>query len=181
MTQSSKSFQSDEDVPMVDSSLLVAPLDDPKTDLKDIPVDPDLHIESDALTAEAFKKHIDDTSSRESSLPDDAYVAQCLLAEYKYGRTMLYLVKWNEGSTTWVPKESILDQNLITELKKGYKGFNSGIKVIKARTKSKKTQYRVQFLKYEGAPEDEFWWVDEGIMDPEAIKIFKTEEEGRKA
>ena len=52
---------------------------------------------------------------------------------------MLYLVKWNDGSTTWEPEESILKHSLINELNIGYRGFNNGIKVIKSRIKGKKT------------------------------------------
>lgn len=183
IAQPSNSSRSEEDIAMVDSSLFCAAWEDPNADIKDMMIDPELYkvTKSDEFAAEASEMHIGDSNSYEASLPDDDYDAQSLLAKYKHGRTMIYLVKWNDGSTTWEPKTSILKQSLIDELETGYKGFNKGIKVIETRTKSKKIQYRVQFLKYAGVETDEFWWVDEGIMDPEAIRRYKAEEEGGKA
>lgn len=174
--QSSNSSRSEEDVIMLDSGLLVTALDDSKTDIKDIIVDPELYKEIDALSAGVSEMHTDDTNSRELSPPDDDYDAHSLLAkyEYRYKRRiiMLYLVKWNNGTTTWEPEESILKHSLIDELEEGYKGFGNGIEVIGTRIKSKKTQYRVRFLNYAGVKTDEFWWVDEGIIDPEVIKRY---------
>ncbi|EHK19893.1 uncharacterized protein TRIVIDRAFT_47147 [Trichoderma virens Gv29-8] len=165
-------------VATTDVNLVFAAWGDLKPPEEEMMVDPELYkaTTDNMSAAEILETHIDDTNSYEASLIDDPYDADCILAKWKEGRKMLYLVKWDDGTTTWEPQEEILKQDLISKFEKGYKGFNKGIEVFGTRIngRSKKVEYKIRFLNYAGAEKDKSWWVPESTMDPEIRQNHTT-------
>jgi hypothetical protein len=80
------------------------------------------------------------------------------------------LLRWLDGSYSWEPRENILDDDLVEKFEKEYKGFHSGVEVVRTRRRNGKTEYR---LRWTGRPKAEDWWVLEKELSPELIEKHK--------
>ena len=56
-------------------------------------------------------------------------------------------MKWFDGSCSWEPRKNILDDELIEDLRRDYRGLNWGVEIVRTRrTKGGKTEDRVHFI-----------------------------------
>ncbi|EGU76075.1 hypothetical protein FOXB_13413 [Fusarium oxysporum f. sp. conglutinans Fo5176] len=92
---------------------------------------------------------------------EETYQVECLLG--RWGRDLFYL-RWLDGSYSWEPRENILDEELLQEFEKGYRGFKDGVTVLRTRLKNGKVDYR---LHWEGRPKSEDWWTSRTLQELE--------------
>ncbi|CAM1508796.1 Fc.00g056440.m01.CDS01 [Cosmosporella sp. VM-42] len=129
--------------------------------------------------AEAMEKtelcHSDAEASEQSELvPEKEYPVDRLLG--RWGKDLFYL-RWLDGSYGWEPRENILDDELIRQFEKGYKGFHEGVNVLRTRIRNGKVEYRVRWM---GRPSSEDWWVAGRELSPELIEKHKPRKKGQK-
>ncbi|KAI6080812.1 hypothetical protein F4821DRAFT_275642 [Hypoxylon rubiginosum] len=111
-------------------------------------------------------KHDEPVCINDSS--DLSYAIDCILE--MWGRN-LFLIKWSDdGSYWWVPRENILDDELLHRFEAEFKGFHLGVKVLGTRRRNGKTEYRVR---WKGRPDSEDTWVPERQMSPNLVKEHK--------
>jgi len=95
---------------------------------------------------------------------DRDYTADRLLDEWKGW----FYVLWLDGSRSWQPRENILDDNLIKDLRAERRGLGSGVEVLRTRRiGGGKAEYRVHFA---GRPSKEDEWVAEKHMSTGLIE-----------
>ncbi|RYP01717.1 hypothetical protein DL764_006110 [Monosporascus ibericus] len=59
-----------------------------------------------------------------------------------------FLLRWaDDGSCWWVPRENILDKELVQKFEAEYRGFRLGVTVLRTRKRNGKTEYRAKTLK----------------------------------
>lgn len=119
----------------------------------------------------AGKANKEKTSQPEGTVLDsDIYEVDCLLA--RWGRSS-FLLKWADGTISWVERKDILDKQMIRDFEKAYQGIDTGVTVVGTRlTAGKngqpgKSQY---FLHWDGRPSGEDTWVDEKLLSPRLLK-----------
>jgi len=98
---------------------------------------------------------------------DHGYPVDCLLALWKERKRRMFLVKWQDGGTSWQPECNILDRSLIQDLEKDFNGFKDNVDILRMRRRKGKVEYRLRFRNYIGAKNDEHWWVRSQAVHPD--------------
>ncbi|KAI6082452.1 hypothetical protein F4821DRAFT_247161 [Hypoxylon rubiginosum] len=99
---------------------------------------------------------------------DPSYAIDCILE--RWGRDLFLIKWWDDGSYWWVPRENILDEELLQKFEAEFKGFHLGVKVLGTRRRNRKMEYRVR---WNGRPAGEDRWVPERQMNPDLVKEYK--------
>jgi hypothetical protein len=102
-------------------------------------------------------------SGRASADDDlDVFPVECIHARL-WG---LFLLEWKDGTTGWEPRQNI-DKLMVQEFERNYKGLDTGIDVLKSRTRKGKRQYLIRLC---GRPLDENVWLNQGLMSPQRLE-----------
>ncbi|ETS76611.1 hypothetical protein PFICI_11998 [Pestalotiopsis fici W106-1] len=80
----------------------------------------------------------DVTGHRESTPEPPSYAIDCILERWKKD---VFLVRWLEyGSSSWVPRSDILDDDLLEAFENNYSGYQDGVEMARAERHSGRTR-----------------------------------------
>jgi len=155
-------------------------LDIPRSDTASTVTDPADSIDpvilftaAEDMTAESQLANLKATD-KPGPTQDEAYSVECLLE--RHGDW--FYVKWSDGSCSWEPRDNILDDGLIQELKNEHRGLHLGVEIMRTRwTESGQVQYRVH---WKGRPTAEDSWVAEKDLSDELVKMHKPKKKTKR-
>lgn len=101
------------------------------------------------------------------------YEVEALLAKWKSGRKILYLVKWRgfpDSENTWEPRRKI-SGFLVQDFEATYRGNHQGVRLIEERQTNGGMEY---FVEWRGRPTTENSWEKESTISRERIEEFET-------
>jgi hypothetical protein len=99
--------------------------------------------------------------------------AETLLAKWKRGKTIWFLVKWRgfpHGDNTWEkPKDISLE--LVEAFEATYQGNCLGVRLLEMRVRKGRVEYLVQ---WKGRPQSENSWEKEATISSDRILEFEA-------
>jgi hypothetical protein len=104
----------------------------------------------------------------ESSPEPPSYAIDCILERWKKD---MFLVRWlDDGSSSWVLRDDILDEELLKDFEALYMGYQHGVEKVRAGKHGGRTRYRIY---WKGRPSSEAIWSDGKDLSPELLESFQ--------
>jgi hypothetical protein len=102
------------------------------------------------------------------NVPDDTegspeppnYPVDCILKKWKKND---FLIRWLDGSCSWVVRADILDEDLLKDFEASYLGYQKGVANVRVDKQHGRTRYRIYF---EGRPAAEAVWANGKELSP---------------
>ena len=107
---------------------------------------------------------------------DNVWEVEALLAKWKQGRRVLYLVKWkglSDKANSWEKRKDIITE-LVGKFDIAYSeygGNHLGVELLDKRVHRGRTEY---FVRWKGRPSSENSWEKESTISYERIEDFEA-------
>lgn len=116
-------------------------------------------VDATARTTPTISSEIPAPATDGNGSSGNIYQVKRLLGRWK----RQYFLLWADGSTGWVSKSDILDQSMMDQFDREYRGFDDGIDILDSRVRHRRRQLRVR---WHGRPTAEDCWIDKRLIDP---------------